>query len=98
VSYANVCSVTSRGSRHGEFQRALARGNVWVADAVARELHHIWLEDALKLTHLYAEKEQWEKFERAAMRWLGRYLVEGSPSLKEFAKVVRELEQRQGDE
>ena len=67
---------------------------MWVAEAVARELHHIWLEDALKLTHLYAEKEQWDKFERAAMRWLGRYLVEGSPSLREFAKVARQLEQR----
>jgi hypothetical protein len=28
------------------------------------------LEDALKLVHLYAEKEQWEKFERAAMKFL----------------------------
>jgi hypothetical protein len=26
------------------------------------------LEDTLRLTHLYAEKEQWEKYERAAMK------------------------------
>jgi hypothetical protein len=44
------------------------------AEAVARELQHVWLEDALRLTHLYAEKEQWDKFERAAMKWLRRYL------------------------
>jgi len=29
------------------------------------------------------------------MRWLRRYLDENSPTLKNFAKVVRNLEQRQ---
>jgi hypothetical protein len=29
------------------------------------------------------------KYERAAMRWLHRYLDEKSPTLKDFAKVVR---------
>jgi len=46
------------------------------------------LEDALRLVHLYAEKES-PKFERAALRWLERYLAEGSPNLQNFAKVVR---------
>jgi hypothetical protein len=62
-----------------EFQRALERGNVWVADAVARELPRpLSLEDALKLTHLYAEKES-PKYEAAAMKWLRRYLEESRP-------------------
>jgi hypothetical protein len=52
------------------------------------------LEDALKLTHLYAEKEQWDKFERAAMKRLRRYFDETSPTLKNFAKVVRDLHER----
>ena len=56
------------------------------------------LEDALTLTYLYAEKEQWEKFERAALKWLRRYLDEKEPTLKNFAKVVRQFEQRQLDE
>jgi predicted metal-dependent HD superfamily phosphohydrolase len=87
--------VTSRGHPYAEFQRALKNGNVWVAEAVARELPRpLSLEDALKLTHLYAEKEQWEKFERAAMKWLRRYLDEKEPTLKSFAKVVQELEAR----
>jgi hypothetical protein len=60
-------------------------------------MQHVWLEDALKLTHLYAEKEQWDKFERAALRWLRRYLDEKKPTLQNFAKVVRELEQRRLD-
>jgi hypothetical protein len=29
------------------------------------------------------------------MKWLRRYLDEKRPTLKDFAKVVRELEQRQ---
>jgi hypothetical protein len=50
-------------------------------------------EAALKLVHLNAEKQS-PKFERAAMRWLRRYLEEKEPTLRNFAGVVRELEQR----
>jgi hypothetical protein len=32
------------------------------------------------------------------MKWLRRYLEERSPTLKNFAKVVRSLEQRQLDD
>jgi len=46
--------VTSRGHPYAELQRALKNGNVWVAEPVARDLRHVWLEDALKLTRLYA--------------------------------------------
>jgi hypothetical protein len=55
---------------------------------------HVPLEDALKLVHLYAEKES-PKYEAAAMKWLRRYLDERSPTLKNFAKVVRGLEHGQ---
>jgi hypothetical protein len=66
---------------------------------VARELPRpLSLKDALKLTHLYAEKEQWEKFELAAMKWLRRYLDERSATLKNFADVVRGLERRRVDD
>jgi hypothetical protein len=46
------------------------------AEAAARQLGRLSLEHALKLLFLYAEKEP-IKFERAALRWLGRYLTEG---------------------
>jgi hypothetical protein len=36
------------------------------------------LEHALKLLFLYAEREP-IKFERAALRWLGRYVTKGKP-------------------
>ena len=46
--------------------------------------------NALQLVHLYAEKES-PKYEKAALRWLGRYLAEGEPTLELFARAVRRL-------
>jgi hypothetical protein len=48
------------------------------------------LEDAPKLVHLYAKKES-PKYERAAMRWLERYLAESSPRLKDLVEVAATL-------
>jgi hypothetical protein len=42
---------------------------------------------------LYAEKES-SKYERAAVKWLRRYLNEASPELSDVAKVAAELDQR----
>ena len=81
------------GSSYAVFQRALKHGNLWVAEAEAREMRRVPLEDALKLVHLYAEKES-PKYERAAMKWLRRYLEEKEPTLKNFAKVVADLVER----
>jgi hypothetical protein len=61
-----------------------------MAEDAARELPRMRLEDALQLVHLYAERGS-PKFERAAMRWLERYLDEGSPNLSQFAKLAQEL-------
>lgn len=89
--------MTSGGHPCAELQRALKNGNLWVAEAVARDLPRpLSLEDALRLVHLYAEKES-PKYERAAIEWLRRYLNEASPELSEVAKVVAELTQRRED-
>jgi hypothetical protein len=61
-----------------------------MAEDAARELPNLSLEDALQLLHLYAEKES-PKFERAAVRWLRRYLNEASPELSDVAKIAAEL-------
>jgi hypothetical protein len=53
-------------------------------------MRQVSLEDALRLVHLYGEKES-PKYERAALRWLERYLTESSPSLQSFASVVAVL-------
>jgi hypothetical protein len=81
--------VTSRGHPYAEFKRALDRGNLWIAEAVAREMPQVSLEDALKLVHLYEEEES-PKFERAAMKWLRRYLDERSPTLQNLNEDHRE--------
>jgi hypothetical protein len=43
-----------------------------------------------ELVHLYAERGS-RKYQRAAMRWLGRYLTEGSPRLQHFAEIAPSL-------
>ena len=87
--------MTSGGRPYAELHRALKNGNLWVAEAVARELPRpLSLEDALRLVHLYAEQES-PKFDRAAIKWLRRYLDEASPELAEVAKLVADLNQRQ---
>ena len=67
--------MTSQGSPHGRFQRAVERGNLLAAETAARELGPLPLADALELLLLIAAKEP-TRFERAAVRWFGRYCVE----------------------
>jgi hypothetical protein len=40
-----------------------------------------------------AERES-PKYEKAAMRWLARYLTEGSPRLRHFAEIAMSLAER----
>jgi hypothetical protein len=61
-----------------------------MAEDAAREMREISLEDALQLVHLYGERES-PKYERAAMRWLERYLTESSPRLQHFAEITASL-------
>jgi hypothetical protein len=61
------------------------------AEDGAREVPNLSLEDALRLVHLSAERGS-PKFEKAAMRWLERYLTEGSPRLQHFAEVTASLD------
>ena len=50
-------------------------------------LPNLPLEDAQQLVHLYAERGS-RKYEKAAMRWLERYLTESSPRLQHFAEIT----------
>jgi hypothetical protein len=61
-----------------------------MAEDAARELRNLSLEDALQLVRLYAEHDS-PKYERAALRWLERYLAEGSPRLGQFAEITASL-------
>jgi hypothetical protein len=68
--------VTAQGHPRAIFKRAVERGNIVGAEATARELGKLSLEEALGLLFLYAEKEP-IKYERAALRWLARYVTDG---------------------
>jgi hypothetical protein len=63
--------VTSQGSAHGRFTRAIETRNLWAAETSLRELGGVSLEDALGYLDLLAEQKP-EKLERAAVRWHGR--------------------------
>jgi hypothetical protein len=58
------------------FKRATEGRWLFHAEIAAREIGTLSLGEALELVVLYTEEEQ-AKFERAATRWLSRYLDEG---------------------
>ena len=82
--------LTARPNAHVRFRRAIERRALWAAEDAARELPNLSLEDALQLVHLYSERAS-PKFEKAAMRWLERYLTESSPRLQHFAELAIDL-------
>ena len=62
--------MTAQGHPRRIFATAIERGNIVMAEATARELGRISLEEALELVLLYAAYEP-AKLERAALRWFG---------------------------
>jgi hypothetical protein len=86
--------VTPQPGAHVRFRRAIERRALWMAEDAARELPNLPLEDALLLVRLYAENES-PKYEKAALRWLERYLIDGSPSLRQFVDVATDLARRE---
>jgi hypothetical protein len=82
--------LTAQPNAHARFRRAIERRALWLAEDAARELPQLSLADALQFVYLYADRNS-PKFERAALRWLGRYLAEGEPTLERFAKAAVRL-------
>jgi terminase large subunit-like protein len=64
---------TSQGHPYTIFRRALERGNLLGAEATAKELPRLGLEDALELTLLAVRKDP-RRHPQVAARWLLRYL------------------------
>ena len=85
--------LTAQPHARVRFRRAIERRALWLAEDAARELPQLPLEDLLQLVHLYAEHGS-PKYERAALRWLQRYLDEGDPSLVQFARLASVLAKR----
>jgi hypothetical protein len=72
--------VSSQGSPYARFKRALRTGNLALVKAAAGELPAVRLDDALLIACLIEEQDA-EQFERAAVRWLGRFALE-RPSVR----------------
>lgn len=85
--------MTAQPNAQVRFRRAIEQRALWMAEDAARELPHLPLEDALQLVHLYADRGS-PKYEKAALRWLERYLAEGSPRLRHFAEITVSLARR----
>jgi hypothetical protein len=79
--------VASEGHPGARLQRALAAGNLIAAEQAAFEISFIPLAEARLLVELYAEKGD-PKSERAALKYLARYMDEEKPSLTDFAQVA----------
>ena len=69
--------MTSQGTAHGRFTRAIQQRNLWAAESSLRELGTPSLEDALSYLALLAQVKP-EKLERSALRWHGRLETEAT--------------------
>lgn len=67
--------MTAHGNPATRYRRAIETRSVFLAELAAQEMGHLPLVDALGLLQLYAAGES-EKYERAAVRWLGRLAFE----------------------
>jgi hypothetical protein len=67
--------VTSDGSPYARFRRALETGNELLVLGAARELPQIALDDALRICLVLRDGDP-GRYERAAVRWLGRFALE----------------------
>jgi hypothetical protein len=67
--------VTSDGNPYARFRRALETGNEALVTAAALELPWIALDDALRICLVLRGGDP-ARYERAAVRWLGRFALE----------------------
>ena len=89
-------ALTSDGSSYIRFKRALATGNLNLIRAAAAELPRVGLSDALEVCLLLRDQEG-RRFERAAVRWLGRFALEARnvtiEALERAAAALRTMPQ-----
>lgn len=89
--------VSSDGSPYSRFRRALKTGNEALVVAAALELPHVALDDALQICLVLRNGDP-DRYERAAVRWLGRFALEGRrvsiEDVREAASALDELPER----
>jgi hypothetical protein len=89
--------VSSQGSAHARFRRALATGNPTIVLAAAAELPRVELGDALAICLVLADGAS-SRYDRAAVRWHGRFCLEARGlELKDAALTLAALQALKGD-
>jgi hypothetical protein len=92
--------MTSDGSPYARFRRALKTGNEALVTAAASELPQIALDDALRICLVFRDGNP-DRYERAAVRWLGRLALEARSvtidDLRSAADALDALPDRQSD-
>jgi hypothetical protein len=93
-------AMTSDGNPYARFRRALNTGNEAIVLAAARELPQIALHDALRICLVLRGGDP-QRYERAAVRWLGRFALEAPGAtiddLRLAANALDVLPDRAGD-
>jgi hypothetical protein len=82
--------MTSQGTLQGSVQRAIRTRHGPNAEMAAREMGGLSLADALLLCELLAKTDV-ARYERAALRWLQRFIDERLPPLTEVAVAATAL-------
>ena len=89
-----------QGSAYARFRRALEIGNELLVLAAARELPRIALDDALRICLVLRDGDP-DRYERAAVRWLGRFALEAHQvtigALRAAADALDALPDRPGE-
>jgi hypothetical protein len=78
------------GDSPRKIERAIHRRHVLAAEMAAREMGGLSLADALLLRELLANADP-SRYERAALRWLERFINERLPPLAEVALAASAL-------
>lgn len=83
--------MTSQGSPYARFARAAKTGNALLIISAAAELSHLDLDQALLVCLAYLAQDDRSRYERAIVRWHGRYCAEQRPALAEAQLVLASL-------
>ena len=79
--------MTSDGNPYARFRRALDTGNEALVTAAALELPRVALHDALRICLLLRDGDT-RRYERAAVRWLGRFALEAREATIEDVRLA----------
>jgi hypothetical protein len=82
--------MTSQGSPHARFTRALASRNPTLVVAAAAEMGALTLADALAVTLVFLPRDR-DRYERASVRWHARWCLEVRPRADEAGLALAAL-------